>query len=92
MGGFYQLAKHSYQSECRLLVKHCPHDSMFPFKITYDAEQECNFIECDLIRPTCADFQVRLTEVVAGRNRTLDEVQSYIADHSIVPGLSIATE
>jgi hypothetical protein len=90
MGCFYQLTKHSYQNECRLLVKHFPENPEFPFKILEDKEQECKYIDCDLTKPTCSAFQIRLVEVVAGRNRPIEEVRNYVKKHSRITGLNVA--
>jgi len=91
MGGFYQLTKHNYQNECRLLVKRLPDNPSFPFQVHRDTAQDCNFIECDLTKPTCSAFQLRLTGVVAGRNRPVEDVRHYVKDHSSIPGLNVSS-
>lgn len=91
MGGFYQLSKHSYQNECRLIAKRIPeYPEAFPFEVFRDSKQDCNYIDCDLTKPTCAPFQIRLKGVVAGRKRPIQDVQDYVNGHSLITGLKVS--
>lgn len=69
MPGYYQLKKWSHHKECRLIAKrHLGAHDCFPFQVSRDEQQKCNFIDCSLTSPTCSAFQLRLDDVVPGPN------------------------
>ena len=67
MPAYHQLHKYAYQNECRLIAKRHPgaHDC-FPFRVGRDESQNCNYIDCSLISPTCRQFQLRLAGITPG--------------------------
>ncbi len=67
MPAYHQLKKYAYQNECRLIAKRHPgaHDC-FPFQVSRDESQRCNYIDCSLQTPTCSSFQLQLVRVEKG--------------------------
>ncbi len=67
MPGYYQLTNFSHHKECRLIAKrHARAHDCFPFQVSRDEKQECNFIDCSLTSPTCTQFQLRVVGMEAG--------------------------
>lgn len=89
MGGYYQLVTFNLHKECRLLRKRIPGDTTFQFHVSQDSCQKCNYIDYDLITDTCPPFELRLTEVVPGCKRSLQEVQDFVNNQSVIPGLLV---
>jgi hypothetical protein len=88
MGGFYQLSKHKYQNECRLIAKRIPeYPKAFPFKVNRDKAQACNFIDCDLTKPTCIPFQIELLEVTPGQHCKVQEVDDQVKQNTRIKEL-----
>lgn len=88
MGGFYQRADYSYQTEHRLLVKRFP-GSPFPFEITAVKGERYKFIQCDLTKPSFKAFDIKLQEVHVGRDCPIEKVRNYVAEKSNISGLAI---
>lgn len=67
MPAYCQLKEFSVQNECRLLAKrHSGAHDFFPFKVEYDPENDCSFIDCSLTAPTCSLFKLSLIEIETG--------------------------
>ena len=89
MGGFYQRKEYSYQVEHRLLVKRFP-NAPFPFEVHSVKGELYKFIECDLNKPSCSAFSVKLLEVVPGRACPVEKVKNYLNEKSRISGSHVA--
>ena len=88
MGGFYQRADYSYQTEHRLLVKRFP-DAPFPFEINPVKGERYKFIECDLEKTSCEAFDLKLREVKPGQKCPVQNVKDYLAQRSRILGVAV---
>lgn len=69
MPAFGQLAKYSWQQEVRLIAKRFgPDDSSFPWKVSWNSQHSCNYIDCSLTPPDSERFNLRLVGVSPGPN------------------------
>lgn len=69
MPAFCQLEEFKIQNEFRLIAKRYPGaDGCFPFKVEYDEDNDCNFIDCSLTEPTCSLFKLKLIGMETGPN------------------------
>ncbi len=81
MGGFYQRLEFAYQAEHRLLVKRIPGEP-FQFRVNPAKRKPYKFIECDLSKPSCTAFAVKLLEVTPGKCCPLTKVETYLNEKS----------
>lgn len=88
MPGFYQRQEFSSQYEHRLLAKRFPGvPGEFPFTVHAEGKGLIKFIESDLTTNQHPWFNIELLGVKVGRSGSLENVRSYLRDHSKFPDL-----